>query len=101
LAPRVAQSSEANPELRITKAGKSSVRALLVQCAHYILGPHGKDCDLRRHGEQIAARGGNKAKKRAAVAVARKLAVLLHRLWVSGEPYEPFRNSSSSSELDD
>jgi hypothetical protein len=61
-----------------------------VTSAHYILGPFGKDCDLRRYGERIAARGGGKiAKKKAVVAVARKLAVLLHRLWQTGEVYQP------------
>ena len=63
----------------------------MVQAAHYILGPHGPDCDLRRHGERIAARGGKNAKKRAVIAVARKLAVLLHVLWIRGEVYEPLR----------
>jgi transposase len=63
-----------------------------VGSAHYILGPFGKDSDLRRHGQKIASRGGKNAKKRAAVAVARKLAVLLHRLWISGELYDPIYN---------
>jgi transposase len=58
-----------------------------------VLGPFGEDSDLRRWGQKLAARGGKNAKKRAVVAVARKLAVLLHRLWVSGEVYEPLRNS--------
>ena len=70
------------------------LRRLLVSGAHYILGPFGSDSDLRRHGEKIASRGGKNAKKRAAVAVARKLAVLLHSLWVSGEIYEPLRNTN-------
>ena len=65
------------------------LRKLLVGSAHYVLGPFGSDSDLRRHGEKIAARGGKNAKKRAAVAVARKLCVLLHRLWVSAEVYDP------------
>jgi len=39
----------------------------------------------------LAARGKKNAKKRAVVAVARKLAVLLHRLWVTAEVYEPLR----------
>jgi len=65
------------------------LRKLLVGSAHYILGPFGSESDLRRHGEKIAARGGRNAKKRAAVAVARKLCVLLHRLWVTGELYDP------------
>ena len=59
----------------------------------FILGPFGEDSDLRRWGLRLAERGGKNAKKRAVVAVARKLAVLLHRLWVSGEVYEPLRNS--------
>jgi hypothetical protein len=61
----------------------------LVSAAHYILGPFGSDTDLRRFGLRLAERGGKAAKKRAAVAVARKLAVLLHRLWLTGEAYKP------------
>ena len=61
--------------------------------AHYILGPFAPDSDLRRHGEKLAERGGKNARKRAVVAVARKLSVLLHRLWVSAEVYEPLRNA--------
>jgi transposase len=64
-----------------------------VGSAHYILGPFGRDSDLRRHGQRIASRGGKNAKKRAAVAVARKLSVLLHRLWITGELYEPLYNA--------
>lgn len=94
LRPKQDQSGERNPELRITKAGNRELRRLLVQCAQYILGPFGKDTDLRRFGESIAGRGGKVAKRRAVVAVARKLAVLLHRLWVTGEVYEPLRNST-------
>jgi hypothetical protein len=45
------------------------------------LGPFGPDTDLRRYGLGLCERGGKNAKKRAAVAVARKLAVLLHRLF--------------------
>jgi transposase len=65
----------------------------LVGNSHYITGPFGSDSDLRRHGEKIAPRGGKNTKKRAAVATARKLCVLLHRLWVSGEVYEPLYNA--------
>jgi transposase len=72
------------------------LRRLLVSSAHYILGPFGSDSDLRRHGEKIAFRGGKNSKKRAVVAMARKLAVLLHSLWVSGEVYEPLRNAHRS-----
>jgi transposase len=94
LRPRRDQSGEQDPLLGITKAGNERLRRLLVNCSHYIIGPFGPDSDLRRWGlklaEQSRARG---AKQRAVVAVARKLAVLLHRLWVSGEVYEPLRNS--------
>lgn len=89
LVPRLDRSSESNPQLRISKAGDAMGRRLLVSAAHYILGPFGPACDLRRHGEKLAQRGGKNAKKRAVVAVARKLAVLLHRLWVSERPYHP------------
>ena len=68
-------------------------RKLLVGSAHYVLGPFGKDSDLRRHGEKVASRGGKNPKKRAAVAVARKLSVLLHRLWVTAEVYDPLYNT--------
>jgi hypothetical protein len=70
------------------------LRKLLVGSAHYILGPFGPDTDLRRFGKKLCERGGKNAKKRATVAVARKLAVLLHRLWISGEVYEPLRHLS-------
>lgn len=89
LRPRKSQSGSDDPQLRITKAGDPFVRRLLVTSANYILGPFGKDSDLRRWGMELAKRGGKNAKKRAKVAVARKLAVLLHRLWVTGEVYEP------------
>jgi transposase len=91
LRPRQRDSGAAEPQLRITKAGDGAVRRLLVGCAHYILGPFGPDSDLRRWGLRLALRGGKTAKKRAVVAVARKLAVLLHRLWVTGATYEPLR----------
>jgi transposase len=68
------------------------------ECAHYVLGPFGRDSDLRRHGEKVASRGGKNAKKWAVVAVARKLAVLLHRLWVTGEVYEPLYNTNRRQE---
>jgi transposase len=89
LAPRLDASGAANPQLRITKTGDALGRRLLVSAAHYILGHFGPPCDLRRYGERIAARGGANAKKRAVVAVARKLAVLLHHLWVTGASYDP------------
>jgi transposase len=93
LRPGRRDSGESQPQMHITKEGDRYLRTMLVQGAHYILGPFGEDSDLRRWGQKLSARGGKSAKKRAVVAVARKLAVLLHRLWVSGEVYEPLRNS--------
>jgi transposase len=89
LRPRQRDSGEQRPQLRITKAGDALLRRLLVTAAHYILGPFGPDTALRRQGLRIADRGSKGGKKRAVVAVARKLAVLLHRLWVAGEVYQP------------
>lgn len=93
LTPRQDQSGQSDPELGISKAGNEYLRQLLVGCAHYIMGPFGPDCDLRRWGLR-KAQGGNNAKKRAVVAVARKLAVLMHRLWLTGEIYEPLREDT-------
>ena len=94
LVPATDQPGDRDPQKRISKEGDETLRKLLVGSAHYILGPFAKeDSDLRRHGEKIAARGGKNAKKRAAVAVARKLSVLLHRLWVTGEIYDPLYNT--------
>jgi transposase len=93
LIPARDQSGDRDPQKRISKEGDEMLRKLLVGSAHYILGPFGQDSDLRRHGEKIASRGGKNSKKRAVVAVARKLSVLLHRLWVSGELYDPLYNA--------
>lgn len=94
LVPRRDQSGARDPELRITKTGDRMGRTLLVQCAQHILGPFGADSDLRRFGLALAERGGKKAKRRAVVATARKLAVLLLALMRSGEVYEPLRISA-------
>jgi transposase len=94
LVPARDQSGDRDPQKRISKEGDEMLRKLMVGSAHYILGPFGSDSDLRRHGEKIASRGAKKnAKKRAVVAVARKLSVLLHRLWVTGELYDPLYNT--------
>jgi transposase len=77
------------------------LRRLLVGSAHYITGPFGSDSDLRRHGEKIASRGAKNSKKRAAVAVARKLSVLLQRLWVSGELYDPLYSTHRRQEQEE
>src|SRR5215471_3374214 len=94
LRPRRQDSGERRPQLPITKEGDMYLRALLVQGAHCILSRQGPDTDLKRWGEHMCT-GGKNAKKRAIVAVARKLAILLHRLWVTGEVYEPLRNSDA------
>ena len=93
MCPGQRQSGNRDQQLRITKEGNRYVRSLLVQCAHYILGHFGEDCDLRRKGEALISRGGSGARKKAAVAIARKLAVLMHRLWVADTLYDPFYQS--------
>jgi transposase len=92
LRPKRSESGQSQPQLRITKEGDVYLRRMLVQGAHYILGYRGPDTDLKRWGLRLAGQGKN-AKKRAIVEVARKLGILLHRLWVTGEVYEPLRNS--------
>jgi len=97
LQPGRRNSGESEPQLHISKEGDPYLRTLLVQGAQHILGPFGIDCDLRRWGLKLAERGGKSGKKRAIVATARKLAVLLHHLWVSGEVYEPLHNSNATT----
>lgn len=94
LQPGRRKSGQSEPQMHISKEGDPYLRTLLVQGAQHILGPFGVDCDLRRWGLKLAERGGRNGKKRAIVATARKLAVLLHHLWVSAEVYEPLHNSS-------
>lgn len=93
LQPGRRNSGQSQPQMHISKEGDPYLRTMLVQAAHHVLGPFGADSDLRRWGLKLAERGGKNGKKRAVIATARKLAVLLHRLWVSGEVYEPLRNS--------
>ncbi|HEX3068477.1 MAG TPA: transposase, partial [Thermoanaerobaculia bacterium] len=94
LVPGTDDSGEKHQGKRITKEGDPFCRRLLVMAAQYILGHFGKDSDLRRHGQAIAERGGKNAKKRAVVAVARKLAVVMHHLWICNETYVPLFNSA-------
>jgi transposase len=94
LVPRQDQSGSIDKQLHITKAGDGYLRRLLVGSAQYILGPFGPPCGLRSFGLRLAARGGKNAKRRAVVAVARKLAVLLHALWVNQTTYDPARGLS-------
>jgi transposase len=97
LCPRQAQSGDCDPQMRISKTGNGFMRRLLVQSAHYILGPFGEDCTLRRVGERLTVGGGKRAKKRAVVAVARRLAVMMHRLLTTGEVYDPLRDAPATA----
>jgi len=97
LQPGRRNSGQSEPQMHISKEGDPYLRTLLVQGAQHILGPFGPDSDLRRWGLKLAERGGRNGKKRAIVATARKLAVLLHHLWASGEVYEPLRNSNRTA----
>jgi transposase len=99
LRPKRRQSGQSDPQLHITKEGDSYLRTLLVQGAHRILSRGAPDTDLKRWGLRLAERGGKNGKKRAVVAVARKLGILLHRLWVTAEVYEPLRNAPAKSKL--
>ncbi len=92
LRPRRSDSGQSQPQLRITKEGDPYLRTMLVQGAHYILSRRGPETDLKRWGLRLAEHGGKRGKKKAVVAVARKLGILLHRLWVTGEVYVPLRN---------
>lgn len=99
LTARQYDSGESQPQLSITKAGDAFLRRLVVQSAHYILGPFGEDSDLRRWGLKLAGDSKNNIRRqKAVVAVARKLTVLLHRLWVTGEVYEPLRRAALEQE---
>ena len=96
LVPRSRESGDRQPQLRITKEGDAALRRVLTQAAHYVLGPFGPDSDLRRWGLRYAESGAGNAKKRAIVAVARRLAVLMLALWKSGEAYEPLRHARAA-----
>lgn len=90
LTPKRDQSGETDKPLPITKAGNTYLRRLLVSSSQYILGPFGPDCELKRHGIRIASRGGKVAKRKAVVAVARKLAIMMHNIWKNKTVYDPF-----------
>lgn len=97
LVPRRDQSGDRDKQLSISKTGNRYLRCLLVQCAHYILGAFGPDCELRRHGLKLMIRGGKAAKKKAVTAIARKLAVLLIVLWQENSTYQPFYNDEQKT----
>jgi transposase len=95
LRPRQSQSGDADPQRRISKTGDGCLRSLLVQSAQYILGRFGPDSELRRWGLKLASSGAKRGKKRAIVAVARKLAVILHSMWRSGRRFQPFPQAAA------
>jgi len=97
LVARQRQSGEQQPQLHITKAGDVVLRSALVQSAQYILGRYGPDSDLRRWGLKLAGEGNKARRKKAVIAVARKLSVLLHHLWSTAEVYEPLRQAELSA----
>lgn len=96
LQPKRYQSGDSDPELGVSKNGDEYMRCLLINSAQHILGPYGKDSDLRRWGLRLASRGGKSARKKAAVAVARKLATIMHSMWMTGEAYDPLRNATEN-----
>ncbi|MFQ5506123.1 MAG: transposase [Planctomycetota bacterium] len=101
LVPKLRESGDTGARLRITKAGDSLLRRFLVHCAHYVLGPlNREECDLVLWAREYMRRGGRNAKERAVVAVGRKLAVRLHRVWLTGEVYEPCRNQPPKNKLE-
>jgi hypothetical protein len=98
LVPKQEDSGDSQPQLGISKTGDRMLRRLLVGSSQYMLGVFGPDTDLRRYGLRLCERGGKNAKKRAVVAVARKLAVLLHHLWVTGDVYQPLHHGSRNQD---
>lgn len=94
LVPKRDQSGNLDKKLPISKAGDAYMRRLLVGAAQYMLGPFGADCDPRRHGLELAERGGRGAKKKAVIATARKLAVLMHALLLKDRAYQALRGAA-------
>ena len=91
LVPKRDQSGKLDKALGIGKSGNAYLRRLLVGSAQYLLGPFGEPCDLRNSGERLVARGGRGAKKKAAVATARKLSVVMLTVWKNQSDYHQFR----------
>lgn len=90
LVPRRDQSGGTDKQLPISKAGNHYLRQLLVQCAQYLIGHFGPDCALRDQGLKLVAKGGKAAKKKATIAIARKLAVMMIAMWQKGTEYEAY-----------
>jgi len=96
LVPRRDQSGESDKQLPITKTGNGYLRTLLVQCAQYLLGHFGPECALREAGLKIANRGGRSAKKKAVIATARKLAVMMMAMWQKQTTYQPYPETQTT-----
>lgn len=77
LVPKRSQSGESDPQLGMTKAGNGLVRKVLVECANVVMKANSRDTDLKLKGLRISTRGGGISRKKAKVAVARGLAVLM------------------------
>jgi len=90
LTPRIFQTGRTDLQLSIARTGNPFVRRHMIQAAQCVLREKSPDCDLKRYGKKIEARGGKYPKKRAVVAVARKLVVLMHQLLVDATPYDPW-----------
>lgn len=96
LVPRRDQSGKIDKQLPISKTGNTYLRCLLVQASQYILGHFGPDCDLKTHGLKLASRGGKAAKRKAVVATARKLSVIMLTLWQNQSDYNPHMKKANS-----
>lgn len=98
MVPGQKQSGGSDPQQRITKEGDRMVRWMLVQCAHCILRKNAPDSDLKQWGEkklieQVGKPVKKSSKKKVLVAMARKLSVVMHKLWANGEVYDPLYNA--------
>ncbi len=94
MVPKRDQSGRLDKELSISKCGNAYLRRLLVSAAQYMLGPFGEECDLKTRGLRLAERGGRGAKKKAVVATARKLSVVMLGVWKNQTDYEPIRKAA-------
>jgi transposase len=91
--PKKRQSGETGKQMRISKAVSPRLRSLLVQCSQFVLGRFGPDSDLKRWNLAFASADGKRQTSRNRRS-HKKLAVLLHKLWLSGAPYQPLYNTS-------
>lgn len=97
LVPQRDQSGDTDKQLPISKAGNKYLRQLLVQCAQYLLGHFGPDCALRQQGLRLAEKGGRAAKKKAIIATARKLAVMMIAMLQKNSDFEAFSSRQTAS----